>query len=616
VTADPEPLRAGDVRLDLDGADLRGLVVGDGGAVLVQRIYPAFRDDEWRSAPVVVEHCEVRAGARAFSLELEGSARLGELDAGWRAVASGAADGTVRYALDVEARAAFRARRIGLCVHLDADACVGARARAGRETLLLGDAILPQRLRGEDYLPILGPFTRLEIAHAGGARTLLDTGATPFELEDQRNWADASFKAYSSGPPRAVPFARGDRVRQEVSVRLRAAGAPPASRAARPREVVVEPPADRVVPPIGVGELRDPLPRDAEEPPAARPSARPREVVVEPPAGRVVPPIGVGELRDPLPRGVAPAHVRLDVRLGSPTPPPELAHVEAAVARGAAVELAVHGDTSARPVLPARVRALPLARVLALDPGERTTTRALARHVRAAVGPGPVLVAGTAGSFSEVCRRPPARSGPAHVCWSACPQVHATDDRSVIENLPALAAQVRAVAALGGGLHAHVSLLRLAPPGVEDPRARAPFGAAWAVGALARLLGEDVATITLAPGGAPSAVLTAAADLMAAHGEPLRPVDTGGEAQLAALAWGAAAPTLLLANLSPEPRRATIRLPGATAATLAAVGTRRRTPRAAGATAPGAAPATLALDARGRAELALGPWAALRLGPR
>jgi hypothetical protein len=58
-----------------------------------------------------------------------------------------------------------------------------------------------------------------------------------FEMEDQRNWSDASFKTYSR--PLALPFpyrvARGERVRQGVTIRVRES-APAATAASTPAD--------------------------------------------------------------------------------------------------------------------------------------------------------------------------------------------------------------------------------------------------------------------------------------------------------------------------------------------------------------------------------------------
>lgn len=515
-------LRAGPVRLQLVGADLRG--VGPDGREVVQRVYPAFRDREWGTAPVVVWRRRLDRDRRSFRAVLQGTARLGELDLGWTARASGGEDGTVAYELEVEARAEFASRRLGLCVNLDAAACVGARVLAGGAgeeiERTLGDLISPQPLDGEAYTPMLGPFTRLDLSLADGSTVALATGETPFELEDQRNWADGSLKAYSSGPPQALRRGRGDRLQQ----RLR----------------------------LAFG-----LPSGGE-----RPRRRRQTVRVGPPGSRAVPPVGLS-FGDGFsaPPGIRPAHIRVDAELTDSTLACRSRLEELVAETGAPLELAVHGSAGDSPALGAALGGLPITRVLALERSERSTGAELLRLVRRAVGRSCPIAVGTSAHFSEICRRPPPAAEAELLCWSAHPQVHAGDDRTVIENLPGLGAQVRTARALLPGLRPLVSVLRLAPPERADPRGRSEFGAAWAVGAFSQLLEAGVEGVTVGAELGQEATTAVAAALMAVRYAPLRPLD-GVQDGIAALAWGEQEVGMLLANLRPAAGSVRLALPG------------------------------------------------------
>ena len=83
------------------------------------------------------------------------------------------------------------------------------------------------------------------------------------------------------------------------------------------------------------------------------------------------------------------------------------------------VELAVHGAEGDPPTLPAICAELPLARVLALDRSERSTSPQLLQLVAAAVGRDAPLAVGTSAHFSEVCRRPPEAADAEFLNWSA-----------------------------------------------------------------------------------------------------------------------------------------------------------------------------------------------------
>jgi hypothetical protein len=285
-------------------------------------------------------------------------------------------------------------------------------------------------------------------------------------------------------------------------------------------------------------------------------------LTVGPPASGAVAPVGISAPDGwSVPAGMPSAHVRLDVRLGEPESA-QLRELGWLLAEGAtAVELAVHGRADSSPTLPAWCRELRLARVLALDLGEASTSEELLALVREAVERDSPIGVGTNSHFSEICRRPPPAAGADFLCWSAHPQVHASDDRSVIENLPGLGAQVRTAVSLRPSLPPVLSALRIGPPGNRDPRGSTDFGAAWAVGAFAELQRAGIHSVTVAGGPGREAVMAVAAAVMSAHGAPLREVG-GADAGIAALAWGGREVGMLVANLRPADRSVTVALPG------------------------------------------------------
>jgi hypothetical protein len=113
--------------------------------------------------------------------------------------------------------------------------------------------------------------------------------------------------------------------------------------------------------------------------------------------------------------------------------------------------------------------------------------------------------------FSDVNRNPPAAAGLDALCFGLCPQVHAADDSSLMENLPSLADAIATSRLICSGADVAVSPVTLASrlgpypagePGPDDPpadidlRGHALFGASWTVGALAWLAGEQPQSIT------------------------------------------------------------------------------------------------------------------------
>ena len=132
------------------------------------------------------------------------------------------------------------------------------------------------------------------------------------------------------------------------------------------------------------------------------------------------------------------------------------------------------GDDAALDELAALLRELGLdvARVLVLErqdaftpAGPITTEDSLAR-VRArledVVGGAP-FAGGSDQFYSDVNRAPPPEDGLDAVCFGLCPQVHAADDASLMENLPALADCVETARILRPGRPIAVSPVTLVP---------------------------------------------------------------------------------------------------------------------------------------------------------
>ena len=71
------------------------------------------------------------------------------------------------------------------------------------------------------------PFDRLEASLASGTSVHVEFEGNGFEFEDQRNWTDPSYKAYSCAPPQGWPVSavEGERFFQRLRIRVTSSGA-------------------------------------------------------------------------------------------------------------------------------------------------------------------------------------------------------------------------------------------------------------------------------------------------------------------------------------------------------------------------------------------------------
>ena len=564
----PIHLRAGPLALRFVGGELRGLRLG--AREVIQRIYVAIRDENWGTVPATLSNMQIEQAEHSFRISFDAAHQHAPIDFAWRGEISGAADGTVRFSLDGAARSDFLRSRIGFCV-LHPLACVGAPARithtdGSEEASYFPQLIAPQALRDGTIQPH-HPFSEMRaLAHeiAPGQWATLAFAGEIFELEDQRNWIDGSFKTYGTPLrlPFPVPIAAGTRIAQSVTLTL--VGADLATTAAsEDGPMLVEIDATRAIgrlPRIGLG------------------------------IGTETPPLDAQDIA--LLKTLHPAHLRVDLILADADYPAALARAaRAARALGCTLEIALHcSDAAAHELaaLAATVRdtAPPVGAWLVFRRGAKTTPPELGALARAILPPGAPIGGGTDAYFAELNRQRPPLGAFGMLCYSANPQVHATDDETLAAACAALADTLRTAQAFAPGTPLAVTPITLRPrfnpnatapepPPAPDPRQRSLFGAAWTLGCLQHLAAGGASSATFYEVAGPRGVqeggvafplfhvLAAAcefggAEVLAAH--------TPDPQRIAALALRAGGRLrILLANLTAEPQQVRLSGLGATA---------------------------------------------------
>lgn len=194
--------------LSLRGSELDDITF-DGETVL-RSVRFVVRDQDWTTLPVLVDAVDQMTNG----LHLHGRVGDGGELAAWTlSVEFGTS--SLRVALRAEVTAAFRRARIGLIV-LQAPSLAGTELVVGHPEGSTTTTTLPDRVAPHQ------PAIRIDsLAWAGDrVETRVAFTGDVFEMEDQRNWTDASFKTYST--PLSLPFpvalAVGDVVAQSVEV--------------------------------------------------------------------------------------------------------------------------------------------------------------------------------------------------------------------------------------------------------------------------------------------------------------------------------------------------------------------------------------------------------------
>jgi D-apionolactonase len=376
--------------------------------------------------------------------------------------------GLISLEMSLTSRRAFEVNRAGFNVLFPIDDLAGRSANVlhsngGIELGRFPELISPEQpffdMQGIEYT-------------VQSAKVALTFEGEVFELEDQRNWSDASFKAYC--PPLADPrprrFEAGEVICQRVTVKITGAPQKRATvKTTQPRSVwmpeillVAGKPAPQTTLPKGARRLvrfdSDAPWTDAE----------------------------LGNLSGGTP-------IDAEIIL-----PPDPARAEYFM-RGLAQDLSDAG------VEVAHVVALPSGYLKRLPPDGAVPSGlglAAAADLAAQAFRGAGLGVGALTHFTELNRRRPSEGQGAYVTHGNAAIVHSADDQSVLETLTGLRHVMRSACAIAGDRAYRLGLVAIAmrsnphadgllpnPDGAQmtmtddDPRQRTSFGAAYAVAA-------------------------------------------------------------------------------------------------------------------------------------
>ena len=471
----PEPiqLRAGPLSLQFEPLTgfLRYIRIGD--HEIIRAIYGAVRDQNWGTVPPHLHNLTQRIDKNSFALEFDVRCQQREIDYLWHGLITGSEDGTISYSFQGEARSEFFRNRIGICLLHPNLECAGQPCTVEHSDGTSEEGQFPKNIAA--WQPFVD-VRRISYAVSGVRATITFEG-DQFEMEDQRNWSDASFKTYCTPQSRPKPMLvrPAEQVRQTVELKI-----------AKP---------ERPVLPVLLG--------------------RPAQLSIATTPVHPLPPIGFALPANASPltprqterlRILRPAHLRVELRLAENFVPQLKTAVEQSNALGCPLHLALIISDAALDELKNFSSRMSVVRprvalwLLYHEREEAIQERwvALAHELLTPHAPGVLFAAGTLDFFTELNRnRPPANSG-AFPCFSINPQVHAFDDATMVENLAGAATQLESVRVFSAK-PAVVSPITLkirtkgsAQPAGElptdvDPRQMSLFGAGWTLGMIAQL---------------------------------------------------------------------------------------------------------------------------------
>jgi hypothetical protein len=216
----PHSLRAGPLTLSYENGDLRSVRLGR--HQVVQRIYAAVRDRDWGTVPNEISNERIEAGSDSFRITYHVKNRQDDIHFEWDALITGLEDGTVSFSFEGEAITSFQHSRIGFCILHPVLECAGLTCRIDRVDGPPRSGVFPRFIAPGQPVEPFNEMAGMTYAVLPGVEVELRFTGDIFEMEDQRNWTDASYKTFCTplrlGYPHCITA--GTKVAQSVTLRL------------------------------------------------------------------------------------------------------------------------------------------------------------------------------------------------------------------------------------------------------------------------------------------------------------------------------------------------------------------------------------------------------------
>jgi hypothetical protein len=501
-------LKAGPMSVEFDNGQLRYLKVN--GVEVLRAVGFLVRDENWGTYTPAISNLNIDQRADSFSVSFHAVCRRSDQEIAYDAKIEGTRDGNLVFDGTAIPKTDFKTARTGFVVLHPLKGVAGFPV----EVEHVDGRIVKDRF--PELVNPIQPFLNIRaLTHEvmPGLKATVRMEGDTFEMEDHRNWTDASFKTYVR--PLVLPWPytlkAGEIVKQSTKVRLSgsASGGTKAA-AGKGIEIRIGQPARDTLRPLGLGMPAEEIEHAVRQLGLLKPAA-PRFLVCHFDPRRKH---GLKEMygyRVLCEQTGAEAVLEIVVEsvVGYRKELQRLADmVKQSGLKLAAIEVVPVGDLKS--VLPGGPRppAPPLEDLYAA--------------ARAAF-PGIKLGGGMFSFFTELNRKRVPAQRLDFVHNTTCPIVHAADDRSVMETLEALSYQVNTArsfiaktpyrigpSGIGCRDNPHGATWTPNPENVRvcltklEPRQRGLFGAAWTLGYIAIFARTGIEAISM---GAPTGPL-------------------------------------------------------------------------------------------------------------
>ncbi len=512
-------LRAGSLEATLDSGNLRYIKIGDREAL--RAIAYLVRDRNWGTYNPEITNLKIDQSAHSFSIRYDAVCKDKQAFR-YAAQIDGRSDGSLTFSAEGEALTDFVTNRTGFVVLHPLEGVVGAPLTVEHVDGRIVESRFPELI---DPACPFQDIRALTHEMAPGVKVVCRMEGDTFEMEDHRNWMDASYKTYVR--PLALPWPytlkKGEKLSQRVTLTVKGAIPASAAKAGAAIEVSMGAAGRGRMPRVGLAAPGDGIAEAIKNADLIK-NARPSFLVCGFDTRK-------GHDKETM-RGFAALGAAVGAELvleaiepcvdkdGKPSADPDIMHRDIAAIAKAAKD----GGASF-----ARVALSPASDLKCTLPGSvfppAPTWAELIGAARKAF-PGVPVGGGMFSYFTELNRKRPPAELLDFICHTGMPMVHAGDDVSMTETLEATPSIFKSVQAFGGGKPYWVFPTAIAmrdnpygaapaenPKNIRqamnrvDPRERALIGAAWYAGFIARAAAAGVDAVTLAATHGPAGIV-------------------------------------------------------------------------------------------------------------
>ena len=501
-------LIAGPLSAEFDNGNLR--YIRFNGVEVLRAIAFLVRDENWGTYPVALNNLRIDQRKDSFSVSYRAQCtRLGQ-QIDYDAIIEGKSNGSLAFRATAKPKRDFLTNRTGFVVLHPLQGVVGQAVKVEHVDGTVTNDKFPEHINPDCPYRNICALSH-EALPGVWARCVMEGDA--FEMEDHRNWTDASFKTYVRPLSKPWPYRLpgGQEFRQSVTLSFSGV-APKTTKSGKGGAVQIKIGAatEQNIPPIGLGMPAEELDHALSQTELIKMLAPNFLVCFFDPRQQH----GVTELSK---------YRRISEKIGADV---ALEIVVQSLDDFAAELERVAEYVGMAGLKPVAVAVCPVGHLKSVLPGgtypPAPDLEALYKAARAAF-PKAKLGGGMFSFFTELNRKRPPAQWLDFITNTTSPIVHAADDRSVMETLKALPYQIETAKAFSGGV-AH----RVGPSGIGardnphgatysdnpnnlrvclakmDPRQRGLFSAAWTLGYVATLARTGVDSISM---GAPTGPL-------------------------------------------------------------------------------------------------------------